>query len=58
MDKKKLQPQLESPADGGMSAGETTTLTKDEQHLAKLGYKQGLLVTDMRGLSLNQRRCH
>lgn len=40
-DEKKLESQVRSPADVDVSAGETV-LSKDEQHLAKLGYKQGL----------------
>lgn len=55
MEKKKLHPQLQSPADGSVSAGETTVLTKDEQHLAKLGYKQGLLFICLGGTGLNLR---
>lgn len=39
MDDKKLD--VKSSADGDVSAGETAVLSKDEQHLAKLGYKQG-----------------
>lgn len=39
MDDKKLD--VKSSADGDVSAGETAMLSKDEQHLAKLGYKQG-----------------
>lgn len=42
MDDKKLD--VKSSADGDVSAGETTMLSKDEQHLAKLGYKQGKFV--------------
>ncbi|KAK2605616.1 hypothetical protein N8I77_008442 [Diaporthe amygdali] len=40
MDDKKLESQVKSSADGDVSAGETMVLSKDEQHLAKLGYKQ------------------
>lgn len=42
MDEKKLESQTKSSADGDVSAGETAVLSKDEQHLAKLGYKQGM----------------
>lgn len=42
MDDKRLD--VKSNADGDVSAGETTMLSKDEQHLAKLGYKQGKFV--------------
>lgn len=42
MDDKKLD--VKSSADGDVSAGETTMLSKDEQHLAKLGYKQGKFI--------------
>ena len=41
MEEKKLGSQVKSSADGDVSAGETRVLSKDEQHLAKLGYKQG-----------------
>lgn len=42
MEDKKLDPEMKSSANGDVSAGETTMLSKDEQHLAKLGYKQGM----------------
>ena len=42
MEDKKLETQVKSSADGDVPAGETTVLSKDEQHLAKLGYKQGM----------------
>lgn len=38
MDDKKLESQVQP---SHVSAGETMALSKDEQHLAKLGYKQG-----------------
>jgi hypothetical protein len=44
MDGKKVDSQEKSSPDGDVLAGETTMLSKDEQHLAKLGYKQGLLT--------------
>ncbi|KAL1880073.1 hypothetical protein Daus18300_001436 [Diaporthe australafricana] len=40
MSDQKLEAQTKSSADGDVSAGETMVLSKDEQHLAKLGYKQ------------------
>lgn len=42
MDGKKLDSRVEPSPDAEVLAGETTVLSKDEQHLAKLGYKQGL----------------
>lgn len=45
MNEKKLEAQTKSSADGDVSAGETMVLSKDEQHLAKLGYKQGASTT-------------
>lgn len=44
MDDKKLD--VKSSADGDVSAGETAMLSKDEQHLAKLGYKQGKFCSE------------
>lgn len=46
MDEKKLESQTKSSADGDVSAEETAVLSKDEQHLAKLGYKQGSSTKD------------
>lgn len=42
MDDSKIETQVKSTVDGDTSTGETKVLSKDEQHLAKLGYKQGL----------------
>lgn len=42
MEETKLESQVKSTSDGDIAAGETIVLTKDEQDLAKLGYKQGL----------------
>lgn len=50
MDDKKLESQMKSSADGDVSAGETAVLSKDEQHLAKLGYKQGLSTRESRNM--------
>lgn len=47
MDEKNLDSGLKSSADADVSAGETTMLSKDEQHLAKLGYKQGTSASDL-----------
>lgn len=47
MDEKNLDSGLKSPADADVSAGESTMLSKDEQHLAKLGYKQGTSASDL-----------
>lgn len=44
MDDAKIETQVKSAMDGDVSTGETgetVVLSKDEQHLAKLGYKQG-----------------
>lgn len=42
MEETKLESQVKSTGDGDVSAGDTeVVLTQDEQHLAKLGYKQG-----------------
>lgn len=49
MNDKKLE--VKSSADGDVSAGETTMLSKDEQHLAKLGYKQGASIRRPPGIS-------
>lgn len=46
MDDKKLESQVQPSAGQDVSAGETMALSKDEQHLAKLGYKQGQPVRD------------
>lgn len=48
MDDKNIDSGLKSSADADVSAGETTMLSKDEQHLAKLGYKQGMLASDLK----------
>lgn len=42
MDDAKVETQVKSAMDGDVSTGETMVLSKDEQHLAKLGYKQGV----------------
>lgn len=42
MDDAKAESQVKSTADGDVSAGESVVLSKDEQHLANLGYKQGV----------------
>lgn len=41
----KLESQMRSASDGDVSpqGGEMAVLSEDEQHLAKLGYKQGTL---------------
>lgn len=44
MEEGKLESQVRSMGEGDVSAGETEILTNDEQHLAKLGYKQGNAV--------------
>lgn len=41
MDDAKVESQVKSAMDGDVLGGETMVLSKDEQHLANLGYKQG-----------------
>lgn len=41
MDDTKIETQVKSTMDGDVSTGDTKVLSKDEQHLANLGYKQG-----------------
>lgn len=46
MDDKKLESRVQPSAGHDVSAGEPMVLSKDEQHLAKLGYKQGQPTRD------------
>lgn len=45
MDDTKVESQVKPTMDGDVSAGESLVLSKDEQHLATLGYKQGAHFT-------------
>lgn len=48
MDDTKLDVKIQAASGGDVSSGESAILSKDEQKLATLGYKQGIGSSNLR----------